>query len=198
MKIRLALVALTLLSPVAASAQDGRVQLDILDKLAARASEKQEVTMDSAMISSIGQGFVGRGPQGDAARQVLSKLRGIYVRNFEFDDPKAYSMDDINTMRRQLTTPGWTKIVSNEEKGKNGDWELQEVYFFQPGGKTNGIFIINAEPGELSVVNIVGPIDFAELGALAGFLGIPRVQDLGLAPPPPPPPPPAPAPPRGK
>jgi hypothetical protein len=185
MKTRLALVAFTLLIPVAASAQDGRIQLDILDKLAARASEKQEVTIDSSMINSIGQGLVGPGPKGDAARQVLSKLQGIYVRNYEFDDPKAYSMDDINTMRKQLMRPGWTKIVSNEEKGKDGDWELQEIYFFQPGGKTNGIFILSAEPGELSVVNIVGPIDFAELGALGGVLGIPRVPGLGLAPPPP-------------
>ena len=197
MKIRLALVALTLLSPVAASAQDGRVQLDILDKLAVRASEKQEVTIDASTIGALGQSFLGQGAGADAAKQVLAKLQGIYVRSYEFDDPKAYSMDDINTMRRQLTTPGWTKIVSNEEKGKNGDWELQEVYFFQSGGKMGGIFIINSEPGELQVVNIVGPIDFGELGALGGVLGIPRVQDLGLgSPPPPPAAPAAPAPPR--
>ena len=173
MTIRLALA--TLLIPVAASAQDGRIQLEILDRLAARASEKQEITIDQSLIASATQGLVAPGPKADAAKQVLSKLRGIFVRNYEFDDPKAYSMDDINTLRKQLMTPGWVKIVSNEEKGKDGNWELQEVYFFQPGGKTNGIVILSAEPGELSVVNIVGPIDFAEIGALGGVLGIPRI-----------------------
>ena len=34
--------------------------------------------------------------------------------------------------------------------------------------------VISAEPGELSVVNVVGPIDFSELGALGGVFGIPR------------------------
>jgi hypothetical protein len=176
MKIRLALV--TLLIPVAASAQDGRIQLEILDKLAARASEKQEVTIGPELLTSVASGLVPQGPKADAAKQVLSKLRGVFVRNYEFDDPKAYSMDDINTLRKQLLTPGWVKIVSNEEKGKDGNWELQEVYFFQAGGKTNGIVMLSAEPGELSVVNIVGPIDFAEIGALGGVLGIPRIPPV--------------------
>ena len=46
MKTTLALVVFTLLIPVAASAQDGRMNLSFLDRLAERASEKQEVTID--------------------------------------------------------------------------------------------------------------------------------------------------------
>ena len=189
MKIRLALAAITLLIPVAASAQDGRINLDMLDKLAARASEKQEITIGPEMLTAAIPGLVPQGPKSDAARQVISELRGIYVRNYEFDNDKAYSRDDISTLRKQLLTPGWVKIVSNEENGSGNDWELQEVYFFQQAGKMGGIFIISAEPGELSVVNVVGPIDFAKLAALGGILGIPNLSGLGLAPPPPPPPP---------
>ena len=95
MKIRLALIAFTLLSPVAASAQDGRINLEMLDKLAARASEKQEVTIGPEMLSAAIPGLVQPGPKGDAARQVLSELKGIFVRNYEFDNDKAYSRDDI-------------------------------------------------------------------------------------------------------
>ena len=84
-------------------------------------------------------------------------------------------MEDINAIRKQLSAPGWVKIVSNEEKDRGGQWELQEIYFFQPGGKINGVLLINAEPGELQVVNIVGPVDFAKLAALAGTLGIPNI-----------------------
>jgi hypothetical protein len=192
MKIRLSLVAFTLLIPVAASAQDGRINLEILDKLAARASEKQEVTIGPEMLAVAGNGLVQSGPKGDAARQVMSELKGIFVRNYEFDDDKAYSRDDINTLRKQLMTPGWVKIVANEEKRNDADWELQEVYFFQQAGRMGGIFVISAEPGELSVVNIVGPIDFAKLAALGGILGIPRIPELGVPPPTPPPAPPAP------
>src|SRR5687768_13448841 len=173
MKTTLALVVFTLLIPVSARAQDGRLNLSFLDRLAERATEKQEITITPDMLKSLGPSLVPAGPRGDAAKQVISELEGVYVRSYEFDDPKAYSMDDINAIRKQLSAPGWTRIVSNEEKGKGGDWELQEVWVFNPGGKLGGIFIINSEPGELQVVNIVGPIDIAKLAALGGFLGIP-------------------------
>jgi hypothetical protein len=174
MKTTFALVAFTLLIPVAASAQGGRLNLAFLDRLGEKASEKQEVTIDANMLRTAGQALVsGRGANVEAAKQVLSELEGVYVRSYEFDDPKAYSMDDINAIRKQLAAPGWSKIVANEERDKGGNWELQEVWLFNPGGKLNGIFVINAEPGELQVINIVGPIDFSKLGALGGILGIP-------------------------
>jgi hypothetical protein len=173
MKTTIALVAFTLLVPAAASAQGARLNLSFLDRLGERASEKQEITIDSSMLKT-GSAFVPAGPKGDAAKQIMSELEGIYVRSYEFDDPKAYSMDDINAIRKQLSAPGWTRIVSNEEKDKGGNWELQEVWLFNPGGKLGGIFIINSEPGELQVVNIVGPIDLNKLGGLGGIFGIPR------------------------
>jgi hypothetical protein len=176
MKTTLALVALTLLIPVCASAQDGKLNLSFLDRLAERATEKQEVTIDESMLQRFGLGLVSQSANVAVAKKVLSQLKGVFVRNFEFDSDKAYSMDDINAIRKQLSAPGWMKIVSNEEKGKDGGFELQEIHLFQPGGKLGGIVIISAEPRELSVVNIVGPIDFSDLGVLGGVLGIPKVQ----------------------
>ena len=177
MNTTLALVALTLLIPVAANAQDGRLDLSFLDRLGARASEKQEITLGPDLLMSSGAALIPAGPKADAAKKIISELKGIYVRSYEFDDDKAFSIEDINAIRKQLSAPGWVKIVSNEEKDKRGQWELQEIYFFQPGGKINGMLIINAEPGELQVVNIVGPIDFAKVAALAGILGIPNIAN---------------------
>lgn len=175
MRATLAVAVFTLLIPVGASAQDGKLNLSFLDRLGERATEKQEVTLDESMLRAAAPGIVRPGPRADAAKQVLSGLKGVYVRNYEFDSDKAYSMEDIAAIRKQLSAPGWMKIVSNEEKGKGSNqWELQEIYLFQQAGKTNGIFIINAEPGELSVVNIVGSFDFSDLGALGGILGIPN------------------------
>ena len=174
MKTTMALVAFTLLVPVAASAQGARLNLSFLDRLAERATEKQEITIDSSMLKTAGQALVAPGRNTETAKQILSELEGVYVRSYEFDDPKAYSMDDINAIRKQLSAPGWTRIVANEEKGRDDDWELQEVWLFNPGGKLGGIFIINAERNELQVVNVVGPIDLAKLAGLGGIFGIPR------------------------
>ena len=177
----IAIAVLTLLIPVAASAQGGRVNLSSLDRLEERASEKQVITIDSNMLKTAGQALVKPGPKADAAKQVLSELEGIYVRSFEFEKDKLVSMDEIQAIRKQLSAPGWTRIVSNEEKGKGPtDWELQEVWLFNPGGKLGGVFIINAEPDELQVVNVVGPIDLAKLAALGGILGIPGNIAAGL------------------
>jgi hypothetical protein len=175
MKTTFALVAFTLLIPVAASAQGGRLNLSFLDRLGERATEKQEVTIDRSMLSTAGSALVGNGPNSAAAKQILSELEGIYVRSYEFDDQKAFSMDDIIAIRKQLSAPGWTRIVANEEKDRDGQLGgLQEIWLFNPGGKLNGIFIINAERGALQVVNVVGPIDLQKLAALGGVLGIPR------------------------
>ena len=180
MKTTIALLAFTLLVPVAASAQGARLNLSFLDRLAERASEKQEITIDKNMLQGFGGTLVPAGPKGDAAKQILSELEGVYVRSYEFDDQKAFSMDDINAIRKQLSAPGWSRIVANEEKGKGGDFGLQEVWLFNPGGKLGGVFVINAEPGELQVINVVGPIDLAKLGALGGILGIPGGIAAGL------------------
>jgi len=171
-----AVAVITLLIPVAASAQDGKLNLSSLDRLAERATEKQEVTIDESMLKSVTPGLVRPGPKADAAKQLLSGLKGVYVRNYEFEKDKAYSMDDIAAIRKQLASAGWMKIVSNEQKGKGpNDWELQEVYFFkQQDGKSGGLVLLNAEPGELSVVNIVGTINFSDLDSLGGILGIPH------------------------
>jgi hypothetical protein len=180
MKTTIALLAFTLLVPVAASAQSARLNLSFLDRLAERASEKQEITIDKNMLQGFGGTLVPAGPKGDAAKQILSELEGVYVRSYEFDDQKAFSMDDINAIRKQLSAPGWSRIVANEEKGKGGEFELQEVWLFNPGGKLGGVFVINAEPGELQVINIVGPIDLAKIAALGGILGIPGGIAAGL------------------
>ncbi len=122
-----------------------------LDKLAARASEKQEVTIgpETARGRS-GPALVAPGPKAEAAKQVISELKGIYVRSYEFDDDKAYSMDDINTHSQAVDRRrAGSKLCRTSKRAKADDWELQEVYFFQQGGKINGIFLINAEPGEL-------------------------------------------------
>jgi len=174
----LTIVAFALLIPATGSAQDGRLNFDLLDKLAARASEKQEVSIDALMLASY-MPFLPNGSQANAAKEVLSELKGLYVRRYEFDNDKAYSMDEVNALRKQLLTPNWSKIVSNEEKGQ-GNRELQEIYLFQPGGKISGLVIISAEPGELSVVNIVGPIDFDKLRKLDGIFGIPRIPASGF------------------
>ena len=149
-------------------AQAPRLQLDRLERLASTASEVVDVTLDGSTLRMATQ-FMGKDPQ---TRALVRGLQGIYVKSFEFDQPNAYSPADLEAIRAQLQPPGWSRIV-NVQSRKDGH---VEIFLMGDGrGGNLGLAVLAAEPKELTVVNIVGPIDLQTLGSLEGQLGIPRL-----------------------
>ena len=61
---------------------------------------------------------------------------------------------------------------------KSADGETDEIYLRSQNGKLTGVAIIAAEPKELTVVNIVGPVDLDSLAELGGHFHIPKM-DVG-------------------
>ncbi|HKT50016.1 MAG TPA: DUF4252 domain-containing protein [Candidatus Angelobacter sp.] len=152
-------------------AQAGRLELKNLEKLADRAAEVQDVTLDGSLLQLAVSVMKSSGDP-DAAQvvEVIKGLKGIYIKNFEFDSPGQYSQADVESIRSQLTGPGWQRIVTSYTK-RSG--ERDEVYLLKDGDKINGITVLVAEARELTVVNIVGAIDPEKLGELGGHFGIP-------------------------
>jgi hypothetical protein len=161
-------VAVLLWNPAAAIAQGAQLQLDHLSRLAAQAANVVDVTVDPAMLQ-LAAGFISNEKANDAAiKQLIANLKGVYVRSFEFDRDGVYTDADVNAVREQLKGP-WTRLVNVRSKG-----ESAEVYIYREGEKSGGLAVVVVEPRELTIVNIVGPIDLAQLGALGGQLGIPK------------------------
>ena len=161
-------VAILLSHPAAAAAQGAQLQLDHLSRLAARASNVVDVTVDPAMLQ-LAAGLMSNEKANDAAiKQLIANLRGVYVRSFKFDRDGAYTDADVNAVREQLKAP-WARMVN-----VRGEGESVEVYVYREGERPGGLAVVVAEPRELTIVNIVGPIDLAQLGALGGQLGIPK------------------------
>ena len=173
MTTRIALLALLLIAPGTAFAQGAKLELSSLDRLKALADESVNLDIPAGMLSIAGAFLKGNGDQA-AAKELLSALKGIYIRTFEFDRENAYTADDVERIRKQLSAPGWSKFVSSESKR---DHELVEIYSWQEGGVSGGLAILVAEPMELTVVNIVGPFDLTKLPLLQGQFGIPRIPD---------------------
>ena len=149
-------------------AQPPRLQLDRLERLTHTASEVVDVTLDGSTLRMATQ-FMGKDPQ---TRALVRSLQGIYVKSFEFDQLNAYSPADLEAIRAQLQPPGWSRIVNVQSK-KDGH---VEIFLMGDGrGGNLGLAVLAAEPKELTVVNIVGPIDLQTLGSLEGQLGIPRL-----------------------
>jgi Domain of unknown function (DUF4252) len=158
------LLIAALVIPSAALAQGARLQLDHLNKLAEKATETVDVSADAAMLKQAA-GFLGKNSDTEKMHQLLDGITGIYVKSFEFDGPNAYAESDVDAIRKQVSGPGWSRVVSVRERR-----ELTEIYFWREKETSGGLVVISAEENELTVVNIVGRVDLAALGALGPMI----------------------------
>ena len=142
-----------------------------LDGLASKAKETVDITLDSNLLQMAGGFLAGNGKDKDAKdiKALLAGLKAITVRSYEFKEDGQYRIEDLEPIRAQLRTPGWSKIVSTQSKG-----EISEIYTRTEKGKMVGFAIIAAEPRELTVVAIEGSIDLNDLSKLKG-LGVPAI-----------------------
>ena len=159
------LVVAALALPAAAQ----QINLDI-PGLRDKASEEVTVTLDASMLRLAAR-FLSDGPDERNARDIVQKLQGVYVRSYEFDHEGEYDRSAVDRLRSQLGAD-WKKIV--DVRSKAG--ENSEIYTQSHGDQITGLVIITAEPKELTIVNLVGPIDLDRLADLQGQFGIPKAH----------------------
>lgn len=168
-RVRTLIVAISLVT--GAWAQDVKMPVN-LDRLAAKASETTEVTLSGRTLQLAAK-FMN--DEDDAeARELVKKLKGIYVRSFEFDKSGEYSEADVESVRSQLKSPQWEKVVGvhSRKEGENA-----EIYFKTDNtDQLGGLVIIAADPKELTIVHLDGPLDPSDLEKIGGDFGVPRVQ----------------------
>jgi len=148
-----------------------------LDKLAEKASDVVDVTLDGALLQLASRFLSEKDPDEAHVKHIVGGLKGVYVKSFEFDDLNQYNQSDVEEIRAQLKAPGWARIVSARSK-RNGD--NSEIYLKTESGQVAGLVIIVAEPKELTIVNLVGSIRPEDIRDLGGHLGIPKI-DAGPA-----------------
>jgi hypothetical protein len=131
------LLPLAFLTITTHAQETARIKLESLDKLASKAAEvvrKEE-----------------KAKGGDGM---------VYVRCFEFKQAGDYKEADLQEVRAQLQTPGWSLLMKvNDKDDGSGENETTEIYVFgrTAGSKIfGGMTIVVTEPKELAVVNIVG------------------------------------------
>src|ERR1035438_5007726 len=143
------------------------------DKLAAKAEESVDVTLDSNMLQLAGKFLSDKDTDQSKAKKIVGGLKGITVRSFEFSKEGEYSAADVDAFRAQLQTPTWSRIVGVTSKREG---ENTEVYFkTSAGSQIGGLVIIAAEPKELTIVSLTGNISVDDLADLGGQFGIPEV-----------------------
>lgn len=143
------------------------------DKLAERASEVVDVTMDASMLQLASRFLSDKDPDEARVKKLVSGLKGLYVKSFEFDRRGEFEESDLESVRVQLRTPGWSRVVGVRSKK---DGENVELFLKTDQGQISGLAILASEPRELTIVNIVGSINPEQIRDLAGHFGVPPID----------------------
>ncbi|HEY7784016.1 MAG TPA: DUF4252 domain-containing protein [Pyrinomonadaceae bacterium] len=155
-----------------AQAQGGRVELSSLDRLTAKASQTVDVSIDERLIQTAAKVLSSKEPDEAKVKEIVNGLKGIYVRSFEFEKEGEYAAADVESIRSQLRGPGWTRVLNVTSKREGA----LEVYIMTDGSSIGGLAVLAADPTELTVVNLIGPVDLEKLRALEGSFGIPELE----------------------
>jgi hypothetical protein len=158
-----------------ARAQDSRIQMGSLDHLASKAAQTVDVNIDERLIRIAIKVFRDTDADEREVKKLVSGLKGIYVKSFQFDSDAQYTAADVESIRTQLRGPGWSRMVGVKSR-KDGAFE---VYLLFNGEQVGGLAVLHTDERELTVVNIVGPVDLDKLAKLEGQLGVP---ELGIEP----------------
>jgi hypothetical protein len=173
----LQLGALVLGAAALAAAQDSPLPLPpaVEKELAAKASDVTEVTLGKNMLGFAAKFMDSKDGDEAATRKLIEGLQGIYVREYEFDKEGEYSLEQIEQLRKYFETSEWSPIVrEREHKGR----QTTDVMVKLVNGESHGIFVLEAEPKELTIVLILGPVRMEDLGKLRGLSGLGSLGDL--------------------
>ena len=144
-----------------------------LEHLAAKSSHVVDLSLNGSTLQFAARFLDGKDPDEAKVKRMMSGIEGIYIKSFEFDKEGQYTDADVESIREQLRGPGWKKMVNVRSKR---DKENAEIYVLGDENNMQGLVILAAESKELTVVDIVGPIDLDTLSELGGHMGIPPVE----------------------
>jgi hypothetical protein len=165
-------VLVTLGAAATAGAQNPRIQTSQLDALAAKASQTVDVNIDERLMQLTAKFLSSKDDDEAKVKELVNGLKGIYVKSFEFENEGQYTEADLEGIRSQLRNSAWNRIVNVNSK-KEGS---VEVYLMQTGDQISGLALLATEPKEITVVNIIGPVDLEKLTQLEGQFGIPDLD----------------------
>jgi len=173
--IPLILTAVALAVPAMAQSDPLPPTSALEKQLAARASDVTEVTLSKSMLAFAAKIMNGKNDNDAATRRLIEGLDGIYVRDYEFDKAGEFSAEDVEQLRKQFETSEWSSLVKERER-KTG--ESTDIMVKLVNGESHGMFILDVEPKELTIVLILGPIKMEDLGKLKGIGGLSALGDV--------------------
>lgn len=165
LRIRLLLLTTTLAFPFLASAAEplGQLHLPSFTGLQSKASEVVDITLGSWPLALASKFMNADNPEDAEIKKVISGIKSIAVRSYEFDSDYVYSKEDVEAVRKQLSAPGWSQLAQIHKRSRSQD---VDVYVALTEDQAKGFAIIASEPRKFTILNIVGSIDLAQIAKL--------------------------------
>ncbi|HVE59553.1 MAG TPA: DUF4252 domain-containing protein [Pyrinomonadaceae bacterium] len=172
--LKIALLAVFVLLPSAANAQDARLRFEKLNGLETKARDVVEVNIEGKLLD-LARRVMTKSKDADAQKvsQAIKDLKGIYVRVYNFENENEYNIGDVDEIRNQLTAPGWEKLANVRSKKNN---QKVDVYTMFTGDVMSGLAVVVSESKSIALVNVIGPIDIDLLMELSGKMNIPKID----------------------
>ena len=172
----LRLISIALVAAVCGAApvhaQNARLQIDHLDKLFPKAVDTVDIRIDGSLLLMASKFLRSDKADEAAVKEIVQALKGVYVKGVEFDKEGEYSDADVESVRQQLSAPGWERIVGVRSKR---DGQNVEVFLMiNNDAVIEGIGVLISDPKQVMVVNVVGPLDPEKINNLRGQFGIPK------------------------
>jgi Domain of unknown function (DUF4252) len=171
-KNRAAFAFACLLMPAWAAAQGANLTLPDFSSLAEKASGSVNISISPWLLQTAASLIDGKDPDGAATKELLAAIQSVEVRSFEFRSDAAYSSADIDSVRRQLTGPGWSQLMQVHDRKTRED---VDVYVLIDHDRTKGFALIASRPRQFTIINVAGSISLEDLPKLEKRLNLPRV-----------------------
>lgn len=104
-----------------------------------------------------------------SVRSFMNSLTAVYRRTYRFRRGRA-SENDVEPVHRRLAEDGWVPMI---ETGNRQKPESLSVYSYVEDEEVAGMTVVSSDPGEVTVLKIMGPVDFEALSAIGSGLGLP-------------------------
>jgi len=151
----------------ASAAESGRLKLPSFSHLQSKATEVVDVTIGRWPLA-LASKFMGEDDaQSAQIKKLMSGIKSIAVRSYEFDSDFAYSKEDIDAVRAQLA--GWTQLAQVRKRNKAQE---VDVYVVVDADQAKGFAIVASEPRKFTILNIVGAIDLEEVVQLQDHMDL--------------------------
>ena len=104
-----------------------------------------------------------------SVRSFMGGLTAVYRRTYRFRMGRA-SEDDVEPVHRQLTEDGWVPLIETADRQKT---ESLSVYSFIRDEEVAGMTVVSSDVDEVTVLKIMGTVDFEALSAIGSGMGLP-------------------------